>query len=99
MHGKQKDLFPEDVLRIPYPGLQFPIDCVPAVEALFLQEASIGVKSNTTCPYRVGDTDPVLRLVCECPATYSLVKALGRKLPPCSRNRCPVRVVLALTDV
>ncbi|GEM_PF-2817322 len=42
-----------------------------------------------------GDAEPApVELMCDCPRARSLLMDLGKRLPPCSKNRCPVRTVL-----
>ncbi|HEX8994281.1 MAG TPA: hypothetical protein VF803_03450 [Candidatus Paceibacterota bacterium] len=68
------------------------------------------LKSEKVCPYRAGhdlyvipsheghlfdDYEPVpLTLHFDCPNAHALVRDVGRRLPQCSPNRCPVRFAL-----
>jgi hypothetical protein len=96
---KQKDLFKDDVKKDESPLREFTFDkdFLPTVEALFRKETSDPrTRSTDSCPFRIGETffmkSP--ELMCECPASHALVKALGNNIPRCSENRCPVRIVL-----
>jgi hypothetical protein len=100
MYGKQRILFEDgagdDMLGTPFSKLLFPEECVPAVEAVFYAELGTA-KSDVPCPLYGGKSAHVSVPVaphCDCPRAHELVRMLGRGLPHCSENRCPVRIVL-----